>query len=185
MWRPHRSLCVYLNNLPSLLIRRYDANCCLKSDFCQNMETKRLNLYFRQIYSGKVKVKAECIRLHRYPWDLAYTVILPLKFRSARIRRSFFSYSTIYNCRNTPRGEENDWRCVWQPPERLNVAQSDAFAVGTVEETPGGSLAMTDASTQRAFWKAWHDNRATPIVFQTQSRNVTALHSFMQSRGST
>lgn len=38
------------------------------------------------------------------------------------------------------------------------------------------SLAMTDASTQRVLWKLWHDNRATPIIFQMQSRNITALH---------
>lgn len=38
------------------------------------------------------------------------------------------------------------------------------------------SLALSDASTQRVLWKIWHDNQATPIIFQMRSRNITALH---------
>lgn len=61
----------------------------------------------------------------------------------------------------------------------FNAAQSDTICSiwrNSRINTRRMSLARTDASTQRVLWKLWHDNQATPIIFQTQSRNITTLH---------
>lgn len=78
--------------------------------------------------------------------------------------------------------EQNHHKLCWATSHvmkvGLNVAQ--CYTIHSIWRnsrinTRRMSLAITDASTQRVLWKLWHDNQATPIIFQIQSRNITAL----------
>lgn len=78
--------------------------------------------------------------------------------------------------------EQNHHKICWATRHvmkvGLNVAQ--CYTIHSIWRnsrinTRRMSLAITDASTQRVLWKLWHDNQATPIIFQIQSHNATAL----------
>lgn len=61
---------------------------------------------------------------------------------------------------------------------RFNVVQFDTICSiwrNSRINTRRMSLAMTESPAQRVLWKLWHDKQATPIIFQTASRNITAL----------